>query len=72
MYKMRVVVGTTYAGDPIIYEYKGIEQTDIGDFCEKSCEDAFEKYAALPDNADVPAAELYASISPIEIDVVHL
>ena len=43
-------------------------QTEIGDCCEKAAEAAFDKYSAIPENADVPAAELYNAIHIIEIN----
>lgn len=68
MNELYVAVQTSYYGPTYCYHYPNVSQLDIGDCCEDACATAFGEYEKLAENADVPAAELYQSISIVEIN----
>ncbi len=68
MNKIYIVTDCDYCGRPLLFEYDIKNQTEIGDCCEKAAEAAFDKYSAIPENAEVPAVELYNAIHIIEIN----
>lgn len=71
MDKFYVVVGTTYYGPRFCYEFDIKDQREIGDCCEKACENAFAQYSEIVDNQDVPTEELYNSVHIIEASSVR-
>ena len=71
MSRLHITVDTLYYGDPLTFVYD-IDQESISDKCEEACEKAFARYESLPENADVSSAELYASVSILEISYMRL
>ena len=67
MNELYVAVQTSYYGPTYCYHYPNVSQLDIGDCCEDACATAFGEYEKLAENADVPAAELYQSVSLVEV-----
>ena len=71
MNKIYVVVETIYTGPRFCFEFDIKNQTEIGDCCEQACEKAFEEYCKIPENQDVPTAELYNSVQITECSSIR-
>ena len=57
-----IITETSYSGPAICFEFGPTAAQDIADCYDRAHEKAFEYYRSLPDNHDVPDAELYTSI----------
>ena len=70
MDKLYVVIGSIYSGPTYCIEHSNIDPKDIGDIIEKDREAVFLSYEQNPENADVPAHELYKSITVDEVSTL--